>query len=74
MDVSVITQLVGSLGFPIVACCALFWKMNKDSELHQEETNKLTEALNNNTLVLSKLCEKLDGGDIIGTENKDTVA
>lgn len=60
MDVNTIIQLVGSLGFPIVACGALFWRMVKSDEQHKEEMNKMSEALNNNTAALVKLTEKID--------------
>lgn len=60
MDVNSLIQLVGSLGFPIVACGALFWRMVKSDEQHKEEMNKMSEALNNNTSALVKLTEKLD--------------
>lgn len=60
MDVNSLIQLVGSLGFPIVACGALFWRMVKSDEQHKEETNKMSEALNNNTSALVKLTERLD--------------
>ena len=64
-------SLVGSLGFPIVACIGLGWYVkyqtdNNSKEVsemrkeHQEEINKVTEALNNNTLALQKLCDKLE--------------
>ena len=59
MDINSIIQLVGSLGFPIVACGALFWRMVKSDEQHKEEMNKVTESLNNNTMALVKLTEKL---------------
>lgn len=62
MDASTIIQLISNLGFPIVCCGALFWKMNKQDENHKEEIGTLTSALNNNTIVLEKVCEKL-GGD-----------
>lgn len=62
MDAPTIIQLISNLGFPIVCCGALFWKMNKQDENHKEEIGTLTSALNNNTIVLEKLCEKL-GGD-----------
>ena len=26
MDITVITQLIGSLGFPIAACCVMFYQ------------------------------------------------
>jgi hypothetical protein len=60
MDVNSLIQLVGSLGFPIVACGALFWRMVKSEEQHKEEMNKMSEALNNNTSALLKLTERLD--------------
>lgn len=60
MDVNALIQLVGSLGFPIVACVALFWRMVKSDEQHIEEMNKMSEALNNNTSALVKLTEKLE--------------
>lgn len=60
MDVNSLIQLVGSLGFPIVACGALFWRMVKSDEQHKEEMNKMSEALNNNTSALLKLTERLD--------------
>ena len=60
MDVNTLIQLVGSLGFPIVACGALFWRMVKSDEQHKEEMNKMSEALNNNTAALIMLTEKID--------------
>lgn len=73
MDPAAITQLITSVGFPIVACCAAAYYIkyisdkNREevSELnkqHQEEMLKVTEAINNNTLVITKLCDKLNGG------------
>lgn len=60
MDANTIIQLVGSLGFPIVMCGALFWRMVKSDEQHKAEMDKLSEALNNNTIALTKLSENLD--------------
>ena len=60
MDVSGLIQVVGSLGFPIAACIAVFWYLMKESENHKAEVNKLSEALQNNTLALTKLCDELE--------------
>ena len=60
MDANTIIQIVGSLGFPIVMCGALFWRMVKSDEQHKSEMDKLSEALNNNTIALTKLSDKLD--------------
>lgn len=61
MDMTTITQLITSVGFPIAACVALYLQMNKQSEQHKEEMSKVTEALNNNTIALNKLAEKVGG-------------
>lgn len=60
MDANAIIQLVASLGFPIVMCGALFWRMVKSDEQHKAEMDKLSEALNNNTIALTKLSNNLD--------------
>lgn len=60
MDANTIIQVVGSLGFPIVMCGALFWRMIKSDEQHKAEMDKLSEALNNNTLAITKLSDKLN--------------
>lgn len=60
MDVSAIIQVVGSLGFPIAACIAVFWYLMHESENHKSEVAKLSEAIQNNTLALTKLCDELE--------------
>lgn len=59
MDANAIVQLVGSLGFPIVCCGALFWRMIKSDEQRKEEMDKISTSLNNNTEALLKLTERL---------------
>lgn len=55
MDIQIIGQLIASLGFPIVACGALFWMVNKNEERHQDELNSIRKTLEDNTSVLSSL-------------------
>ncbi len=57
MDVQVIGQLIASLGFPIVACGAMFWMVNKQEERHGEEIGSLRKTIEDNTNVLSSLKE-----------------
>ena len=57
MDVNVIGQLVASLGFPIVACGAMFWMVNKQEERHGEEIGSLRKTIEDNTNVLASLKE-----------------
>lgn len=44
---------ISTVGFPIVMCGALFWYI-------QVKVDKMTDALNANTLVITKLLERLD--------------
>lgn len=63
MDAGVLTQMIGSLGFPIAMCVALLWIVVKLNEQHKTEMDKMTEALNNNTIALTKLASKLGVDD-----------
>ena len=60
MDMQAITSLIGSLGFPIVCCIAMFSMLNKERESHKEEMDKVSATINNNTLALQALADKLD--------------
>lgn len=60
MNLSDVTTLISSLGFPIVVCVCLAWYIVNRDKQHSEEVSKLTDAVNNNTLVMQKLIDKLD--------------
>lgn len=60
---------ISTVGFPIVMCGALFWKMDKQDKEHKEEMNKTTEAINNNTVVLQKLMQMLSDKIEFDTSN-----
>jgi len=55
MDVNVILQAVSTVGFPICACGALFWMINKQDESHKQEINSLRSVLEANTQALTEL-------------------
>lgn len=59
-NINVIMTAISTVGFPIVMTCALFWKMNKQDDDHKEEMAKVTEALNNNTLALTRILDRID--------------
>ena len=50
-----VTQLVASLGFPIVMCLLMFKYMQEESENHKKEVDSLKDSLKENTVVLSDL-------------------
>lgn len=71
MDANAIITMIGSLGFPIVACIgiAFFFRqanenyrqdMKEASARHKEEIDKMSEAINNNTKALELLIQKID--------------
>ena len=59
MDANTIVQMISNVGFPIACCICLFYMNVKQTQQHKEEVNKITEALNNNTLAIQKLSDKL---------------
>ena len=73
MAVNDIVTIITTVGFPIAMCGAMAWyvkyisdrhsqEVQQLNEQHQAEMKQVTEALNNNTLALQKLCDKI-GGD-----------
>ena len=61
MDVNTVTQFVSTLGFPIAVCLICFWYINKREEQHKDEVTELAKAINNNTIVMQKLVDRLEG-------------
>ena len=63
MDINQIVQLIGSLGFPIVACGALFWMLNKQSEMHKEEMNSLKETIDELKVAIIQLTASIKSNE-----------
>lgn len=72
MDIQAILQAITTVGFPIVCCGAMMWYVKYQTDRNREEVDKLNEqhraemtdmttAVNNNTVVLTRLCEILKG-------------
>lgn len=57
---NIITQAIGSLGFPIVVACYMIWTNNKQAENHKSETKEMTAALNDLKIVIQTLVDRLD--------------
>lgn len=51
--------IISNVGFPIACCVFLYMHMNKQTELHHQEINILSEAINNNTAAVNQLRERL---------------
>lgn len=76
-------QIISTLGFPIVACISMAIYVKEQTKNNREDVKELNaqhskemnafkdeikEALNNNTIALTKLCERLDREE--GKENE----
>lgn len=71
MGMEDLLTILGNYAFPICACIALFWKMDKDQkttqqymekrdELHRDEINSLRTVLENNTNAILELRASMD--------------
>lgn len=71
MNMGDIVSLISTVGFPIVGCIAMGWyvkyttdknreQINEMNAQHKAEMDVLTAAINNNTLALQKLSDKLE--------------
>lgn len=47
--------------FPVAVCIYLFYREQRVSESHRAEVDTLRDALVNNTIVLQKLVDKMEG-------------
>jgi hypothetical protein len=56
-----IVSLFSNLAVPVACLIATFYLWNKEREDHKQEQKELTEAISNNTLVMQRLVDKLDG-------------
>ena len=59
MDITTISQVIGTVGFPIACCIFLIYTNGKNGEKHDEEIEKLRVTIDNNTKAMIKLCNKL---------------
>lgn len=72
MDFNAISELISAVGFPIVCflMCGYYVKYREDrndekfdklNSQHDDEMKRMTDAVNNNTIALQKLTDKLEG-------------
>ena len=61
MDVNGIVQMIQSVGFPIAMCLTLAWYVKYQQDENKKTLENLTTVLNNNTIALTKISEKLEG-------------
>lgn len=80
MTVDAVVSAISTIGFPIVCCLVLGWyvkyitdknreEINKLNEQHKTEMTDVTQAINNNTLVMQRLIDSLSKSE----EQEETV-
>lgn len=57
--VTMATNIVSNVGFPIACVAVMFYQMEQERKSHKEESDKWIEAINNNTKVMEKVLEKV---------------
>lgn len=57
---SEILTAISTVGFPIVMCVIIYVQGSKDGKANREEIGTLAKALNNNTIVMNKLLERME--------------
>ena len=71
MGVNEIVQIVSGLGFPVACCGVVGWyvkyisdknreQLDRIMQQHQSEMKEVTQALNNNTLAITKLTDYIE--------------
>lgn len=56
-----IIQAISTVGFPIVMCVIMIYLNEAQDTRHREEVDKMTEAVNNNTVVIQQILEHMRG-------------
>ena len=71
MSVVDITNLISSVGFPIIMCIVLFKYMESNDDKREIEAKELRDAINKNTVVLTELIAKIDSAvsQLIGKDD-----
>ena len=84
-----IATLLGSYAFPVVACLGMAWYVKYITDKNSQETAKLNEqhttimlaykdeikdAINNNTMVMQRLCDSMETRSKKGKEENQNEA
>ena len=73
MDVDSIVQIINSVGFPIVACCGLFYFINKTMAENTSATKELADGMQEINRTLSNLDGTLNDLKEMIETNRDKI-
>lgn len=68
MDISTVSQLIGSLGFPIAACCAMGWycirSQNQIKEINEQHREEIKEINEKHSADIQKMTEAVNNNTV----------
>lgn len=66
-----ILTAISTVGFPIVCCLILGYLLIQEQKAHKEESSRLVESINNNTLIMRELKQLIYDirGEVMPDEN-----
>lgn len=59
MEFEILLELISNVGFPIVACGALFWSNHSTAKRYEAILLNFRSTLDDNTNAIRTLCEKI---------------
>lgn len=60
MTYEIILTWIKDVGFPIAMVLLLMWYIYKNGQQHKEEVAELRKSIDNNTLAIQKMSDKLE--------------
>lgn len=75
MDITALQTLINTMGFPIVMVLYFIWDRRRSDDKYTATLESITQALNNNTLVIERLTAKISNkwGDLTDVKDDDTL-
>lgn len=68
MDIATVSQLIGSLGFPIAACCAMGWycirSQNQIKDINEQHREEIKEINEKHSADIQKMTEAVNNNTV----------
>lgn len=68
MDIATVSQLIGSLGFPIAACCAMGWycirSQNQIKDINEQHREEIKEINERHSADIQKMTEAVNNNTV----------
>ena len=61
MEITEIINMISTVGFPIAMCLMLSWYVKTTNDSYRNDIKSLQQSIDNNTAVMNKIIDKLEG-------------